>query len=265
MNGTAGLASVVLGSMMKDLRTSKDPKVTQAMVADQVGVTTSAYFKWESGLRRITPEHLERICESLNCKDWRRRSMMSLLSGTMSDFRLGQQPRISSEDVEFIESLSFPALYRSLPDFDIIYSNQACISAFPMFTPAPLNEAHRANLIERMITDPRSPRVFVNWSQVAHRMVYLKRLWSSGTSAAHHERIMRACRSEAAFEYMWRTIPGPDVHGNNRIAVRDPVTGEVRNRTVRCLISNSRTGSADIIAAPTVRSTEALEPSSIGS
>ncbi|WP_159080819.1 helix-turn-helix domain-containing protein [Nocardia suismassiliense] len=254
--GATEQLSRVLGAMIRELRTSRGIK--QAQAAKLAGVSVSAYSKWEEGKRRPLQDNLERLCIALDCEEWLFRKMMSLTSESQFRIEIGTwPPRITDEDIEVIEELPFPALYRKLPEYDIIYSNEAMLKYFPMFAPAPLDSPQPANMIERMLTDYRARTIFVDWYTVAHRMVYMMRLWSRGVSPERHAEIMEACNRVPEFDFMWNNNPPAESFATNRLIARYPADNSVHYFTLRSWFPNYPPGEAEILAAPRSPSAQA--------
>ncbi|MEU7631824.1 helix-turn-helix domain-containing protein [Nocardia sp. NPDC049220] len=253
--------NVVLGSMIRELRRAR--KLKQWQTANLANVSLSAYSKWEEGTRRPLRENLDKLCKALDAEPWRYRKIMSLISES-SPFGIDvrdSSPKITDEDIGVLEEFTFPALYRKLPECEIIYANQACLEIYPMFAPAPHGAARPANMIVAMLTDQRARKVFVDWDTVAHHMVYTWKHWSRGVVSERNAEIVAACeRAAPEFEHMWNNEP-PQSAFTNTVRVRrwqDPTT--VDRYIQRRWFPNYQTGETgeyEIFATPHVRGVEA--------
>ncbi|WP_043735341.1 helix-turn-helix domain-containing protein [Nocardia asiatica] len=245
----------VLGSMIKELRDARAKK--QAQVARMLGVTVSSYSKWEEGARRPLMKHLAMICDVLGAEAWKTRKMMALLnsSGTLYGTQTRTWPlRIAREDIEVIEAMPYPALYRTLPEQDIVYANNACLRVYPMFAHQPYDSPHPANMVEAMLTDWRARELFVDWERLAHRWVYMMRLWSRGVAGQRLEEIVSSCSHVPEFDDMWRNEPPPQSFATNRIAVRRDTYPDapVDHYVQRAWFPNDPHGELEIFATPPV-------------
>ncbi|MFR9753723.1 helix-turn-helix domain-containing protein [Nocardia sp. 004] len=202
-----------VGPLIQNLRKSRG--LTQVQAAELAGVSVSAYSKWEEGTRRPLKENLTKLCNVLGAEKWLVRKMMSLTLPDNPDVR---PPKITPEDIGIIDEFLFPALYRT-PQYDILYSNQACLDTYPFFAPSPYNSPRPTNVIEILLTDWRSRVIFVDWQDIAHRMVYVLKLWSHGVISERLTQIVETCSQVPEFDHMWHTDPPPSF-GNNRISVR---------------------------------------------
>ncbi|MFR9753910.1 helix-turn-helix domain-containing protein [Nocardia sp. 004] len=222
-SGTGILQDLRLGTMIRELRRSKETekgvRLTQAQAAELAGVSVSTYSKWEEGVRRPIRQNLDTLCKAMGAEEWRYQEMMSLVSG--SSVQVGAwPPKITPEEIMVIESFPFPAIYRKLPECEIIYSNQACLDTYPMFRPAPSGSSTPANMIEIMLTDWRSRVIFVDWQDIAHRMVYVLKLWSHGVISERLTQIVETCSQVPEFDHMWHTDPLSSLFDNNSIGIR---------------------------------------------
>ncbi|WP_159080833.1 helix-turn-helix domain-containing protein [Nocardia suismassiliense] len=247
---------LVLGAMIQELRRSRRSScgttLTQVQAAELAGVSVSAYSKWEEGRRRPLPENLLTLCRALEVEDWKTRKMMALASESPYRVEMGKwPPKITDEDITVIEALPFPALYRKLPEYEIIYANQTCLEVYPMFAPAPPDSPRPANMIERMMTDDRSRVIFADWPVIAHQMVYMMRFWSRGMSPTRFAEIMLTCQQNPDFDYMWKNDPPAHGFDSNRIRVRD-LTGRraASNKILRSWFPSHPRGDFEIVATP---------------
>ncbi|WP_159080804.1 helix-turn-helix domain-containing protein [Nocardia suismassiliense] len=244
--------NAALGSMIRDLRKSR--RLTQAQAACIAHVSVSAFSKWEEGQRRPLKENLDKFCKALGAEDWLYRKMMSLAQDRVFHAETGLwPPKITDEDIEVIEEFPFPALYRKLPEHDIIYANKACLDVFPMFAPAPLSSPQPANTVVSLLTDGRARATFVDWYAVAHHSVYMLKLLSHGLMTERHSQIVAASDKAHEFDYMWNNDPPPSVFRTNRINVRrldDPTT--VDHYTMRSWCPNYPSGEYELVSTPPV-------------
>ncbi|WP_194838533.1 helix-turn-helix domain-containing protein [Nocardia sp. XZ_19_369] len=242
--------ALVLGSIIQELRTEIGLKQEEAAVA--LGVSLSAYSKWEEGSRTPAIKNIEKLCRVFQADDWRSRKLMSLASSGVKISVGTWPPELSEEDKDVLDNMGFPAIYRKLPEYEIIRANDAWLRVYPMFAPAPEDSPRPANMIELLFTDWRSRVVFVDWDMVAWRATYMMRLWSRGIARARLEEIQNACSAVAPeFERMWEKTPPKSHFATNRISVRDVVnTNKITHWTLCSWFNNYPPRPYEILASP---------------
>lgn len=239
MNGRAqnspaagDLQPTTLGAFMRSIRIERG--YTKTQVAAAVIVSISAYEKWEADDRAPRGRNLAAWCNALDVNPWQLRKILSLASEGLYRIDTGSWPReVTAVDMEHLESFPFPAMYRTVPEYDIVAVNETARRLFPCYAPAQVTAPRPVNALEAMLLDPGARDIFENWESMTHQLVYMLKTLAPGISPP--ERLMQiidACSEAPEFDRFWNT--DPPSFDDDEVVMREPRHGAHQTYTMRC-------------------------------
>ncbi|AZM59129.1 MULTISPECIES: helix-turn-helix domain-containing protein [unclassified Streptomyces] len=221
-----------LGSFLRSRREKADPAsagvvdtrrrrvkgLRREELALLAGLSPSYYTRLEQGRdRRPSHEILEALARALRLDDTERAYLWSLAVPTPGPAGQEAQPArtVRRGVLHLLERWSDLPAFVVSPRRDVLAATELAARVNPAWTPG-------ANLIEFTFLDPRAPKVYPDWDEIALQAVTGLR----ATAVAHHAELdafvtgMRE-RSEA-FRALWDSHDVQErVVGEKRIAVED--------------------------------------------
>lgn len=197
--------------------------LTQQQVADRLFMSKSAYQKHENDERTPTVRGIRDWCDALDLSYEKRRKVMSIVMGELMPLAVGSPEAITDDDIDFINSLPYPAYLHRVPQYDILAANRVAVETCPWLDPALATGERPLNVIVQMFNDPRAEQILLNWEPVVHRLTYLLKEMSTGIVRAEEvAAIYDACRTHPRFEYMWNTPMSPAEFDDDHVTMVDP-------------------------------------------
>ncbi|WP_194852956.1 helix-turn-helix domain-containing protein [Nocardia sp. SYP-A9097] len=180
--------------------------LTRAELARRAGVSEALIQKVEQGTRQATPTALGALFQTLEVPVQYIGHVTSVLLPELAGLVTegGYPERL---ELDFLNSLPYPAGYQTMPAMDLLAANDAYRKAFPGLDPG-------TNIIAWMLLDPIARYVMRDWEREAHMMVYMFRHASPGVTAPERiEEITRLCSKSPDWQRFWDTeIPPNDIH-----------------------------------------------------
>lgn len=196
--------------------------LTQQQVADRLYMSKSAYQKYENDERNPTVRAIRDWCDALELSYEKRRKVLSIVMGELMPLAVGSPESITADDVDFIDSLPYPAWLHRVPQYDILAANRAGIELCPFLDPALATGDQPVNVIVQMFTDPRAERILGNWDPIVHRLAYLLKEMSTGVVRdAEVAAIVEASRDHPRFDFMWNNPMSPEEFDDDHVVTVD--------------------------------------------
>ncbi|MFI6870297.1 helix-turn-helix domain-containing protein [Nocardia sp. NPDC050406] len=214
-------AAPTIGGYMRQQRVRST--LTQQQAADRLFMSKSAYQKYENDERMPTVRTIREWCDALELSYEKRRKMLSIVAGELLPLAVGSPDAITADDIDFIDSLPYPAWLHRVPQYDILAANRAGIEVCPFLDPALATGERPLNVIVQMFNDPRAEQILRNWDPIVHRLTYLLKEMSTGVvSDEEVAAIYDACRGHRRFDYMWNTPMQPEEFDDDHVIMVDP-------------------------------------------
>ncbi|MCU1640042.1 MAG: helix-turn-helix transcriptional regulator [Nocardia sp.] len=200
--------------------------LSRAELARRAGVSEAVIQKVEQGTRQPTPTALAALFEALDVPMQYRDHAANVLQPELTDIPYdGEIP--DQDELDFLNSLPYPACYQTVPGLDLIAANDAYLQTFPGLTPG-------VNIIAWMLLDPIARHVMGDWERETHLMVWAFRHMAPGiTTPEHIERITGLCRDAPDWQRLWSTDIPPAEIGLRPTRVRSPETGEFTHMQIQ--------------------------------
>lgn len=179
--------------------------LTRAELARKAGVSEGLIQKLEQGTRAPTSTALGALCDALEVpaayREYAATVLQPELTATASNT---EEP--NQAELDFLNSLPYPACYQTLPALDVIAANDAYLRAFPGLVAG-------TNVIEWMLLNPVARTLFDNWEREAHLQVHSFRHMAPGIVAPERiDEITRICSRSPDWNRLWTTdIPPADI------------------------------------------------------
>lgn len=202
--------------------------MTQRGVADALHMSASGYEKIENGQRIPHLSTLNALARLFEIPVNRRRVLWSIATGEDLGVTSGSTGTVSEGMLAFMRNLRGPAALQQVPEYNVLAANALAVRIFPWLDPRLGTPERPVNVIVQTMTDPRAPRILLNWDTVIHRSVFGLREYSLVRTPLERVREIReACRSHPDFDRIWNTPCPPEVLADNTAIVRDPDTGAI--------------------------------------
>lgn len=193
--------------------------LTRAELAKRASVSEALIQKVEQGTRQPTSTALGALFEALDAPVLVREHAAAVLqpelTGLVTD---GGYP--GQAELDFLNSLPYPACYQTQPALDLIAANDAYRRAFPGLEPG-------INIIAWMLLDPIARYLIDDWEKATHLMVYVFKHMAPGvTDPDRIEAITSLCAKSPDWERFWSThLAAAEVHSRPG-RFRSPDTGD---------------------------------------
>lgn len=193
--------------------------LTRSELAQRAGVSEALIQKIEQGTRQPTATALGALFDALQVPPQVREYAATKLQPELATFGTEISPPEPYE-LDFLESIPYPACYQTMPAVDLVAANQAYLRAFPGLEPG-------GNIIEWMLLDPRAREVIYDWEREAHFMVYGFRYMGAAIHSPERiAAIAQRCGAAPEWDRFWSTEVAPETIAGRCTRVRSPETGE---------------------------------------
>ncbi|MBF6133919.1 helix-turn-helix transcriptional regulator [Nocardia otitidiscaviarum] len=211
--------------------------LTQQQVADRLYMSKSAYQKHENGERNPTVQAIRDWCDALELTYEKRRKVISIVMGELVPVAIGSPENITDDDLDFINSLPYPAWLHRVPQYDILAGNRVGIEMCPFLDPALATGDRPLNVMVQFASDPRAQQIVTNTDTVLHRLIYFHKEMAAGIVPEDELAAIRAATmAHPKAEHFWNTPMEPELFDDDQVVMVDP-TGRETHWRMRSLQS----------------------------
>ncbi|MBF6134679.1 helix-turn-helix transcriptional regulator [Nocardia otitidiscaviarum] len=180
--------------------------LTRAELARRAGISEGLIQKLEQGTRPPTSTALGALFDALDVPINYREYAANVLQPELTAISATTQAP-SRAELDFLESIPYPACYQTVPALDLIAGNAAYRRAFPGL------EEPGTNIMAWMLLHPVAREVIADWEREVHLMVHSFRHMAHGVTAPERiAEITELCARSPDWQRLWNTdIPPADI------------------------------------------------------